>query len=79
MLSSLTAGQLPVESSSMDIVLSLCRSPESPSDQLIKEISRLLKPGGTIVLCHSESASKDTNKVINMCCFELLEFEFDLN
>ncbi|PON50233.1 Anamorsin [Parasponia andersonii] len=54
--------QIPVESSSLDIVLSLCRSPESPSDQLFKEISRVLKPGGTVLLYHSESATKDTNK-----------------
>lgn len=56
----------------MDIVLSLCRSPSS--DQLFTEILRVLKPGGTILLQHSESATKDTNKVINMCCSWLHEF-----
>ncbi|XP_024031763.1 anamorsin homolog [Morus notabilis] len=54
--------RLPVEDSSMDIVLSLCGSHESPSDQLLKEVSRVLKPGGTILLYHSQSATVDANK-----------------
>ncbi|KAK2973921.1 hypothetical protein RJ640_019436 [Escallonia rubra] len=41
---------LPVEPSSTDIVLSFSRSPEFPGDQLFKEYSRVLKPGGEIVL-----------------------------
>ncbi|KAF4394774.1 hypothetical protein CsatB_019108 [Cannabis sativa] len=55
--------RLPVESSSIDIVLSFCRSPESPTDQLFKEILRVLKPGGTILICHSESAIEDADIV----------------
>ncbi|KAL5552996.1 hypothetical protein UlMin_040397 [Ulmus minor] len=55
--------QLPVESSSVDIVLSLCTSLEFPSDQLFKEISRVLKPDGTILLLYSsQSATGDENK-----------------
>lgn len=54
--------RLPVEDSSTDIVLSLCTSLESPSDQLLKEISRVLKPGGTILLYHSQSATVATDK-----------------
>ncbi|KAK3023840.1 hypothetical protein RJ639_044966 [Escallonia herrerae] len=41
---------LPVEPSSTDIVLSFSRSPDFPGDQLFKEYSRVLKPGGEIVL-----------------------------
>ncbi|XP_062112970.1 anamorsin homolog [Humulus lupulus] len=55
--------QLPVKSSSIDVVLSVCRSLVTPSDQLFKEMLRVLKPGGTILLCHSESATEDTDKV----------------
>ncbi|KAK6129911.1 hypothetical protein DH2020_036305 [Rehmannia glutinosa] len=39
-----------VESSSIDDVVSLCKSLEFPSDQLLANISRVLKPGGTIFL-----------------------------
>ncbi|XP_059656380.1 anamorsin homolog isoform X2 [Cornus florida] len=42
--------QLPLDSSSVDIVVSICRSSEFPSVQLLEEISRVLKPGGTILL-----------------------------
>ncbi|KAK9274777.1 hypothetical protein L1049_022029 [Liquidambar formosana] len=48
--------QLPMESSSMDIIISLCRSPEFPGDQLFAEVSRVLKPGGTFVI-HKTSQS----------------------
>ncbi|KAK9281031.1 hypothetical protein L1049_003923 [Liquidambar formosana] len=48
--------QLPVESSSMDIIISICRSPEFPGDQLFDEVSRVLKPGGTFVI-HKTSQS----------------------
>lgn len=46
----LTTGQLPVESSSLDIVISICRSLEFPRDKLLAEISRVLKPGGTVLI-----------------------------
>ncbi|KAJ4721242.1 Anamorsin-like [Melia azedarach] len=42
--------QLPVESSSIDIVISITSSLEFPGDQLFQEISRVLKPGGTILI-----------------------------
>ncbi|KAL8054078.1 hypothetical protein ABFX02_05G114300 [Erythranthe guttata] len=46
-----------VDSSSLDTVVSLCKSLEFPSDKLLADISRLLKPGGTIYLTlSSESA-----------------------
>lgn len=46
----LTTGQLPLESSSLDLVISICRSLEFPSDKLLAEISRVLKPGGTVLI-----------------------------
>ncbi|KAL0407980.1 UNVERIFIED_CONTAM: Anamorsin [Sesamum radiatum] len=39
-----------VESSSIDDVVSLCKSLEFPSDQLLANLSRVLKPGGRILL-----------------------------
>ncbi|XP_011075112.1 anamorsin homolog isoform X1 [Sesamum indicum] len=41
---------LSVESSSIDDVVSLCKSLEFPSDQLLANLSRVLKPGGRILL-----------------------------
>uniref|UniRef100_A0A2N9IGU1 Anamorsin homolog n=1 Tax=Fagus sylvatica TaxID=28930 RepID=A0A2N9IGU1_FAGSY len=48
--------QLSVESSSFEIVLCICRSAEFPSDRLFEEISRVLKPGGTILI-HKNSST----------------------
>ena len=60
-------GQLPQGTSSVDIVFALCRSIEFPSDQLLKETSRVLKPGGTIVVCKTS----ETDKVIHVLYCEV--------
>ncbi|TXG50618.1 hypothetical protein EZV62_023142 [Acer yangbiense] len=58
--------RLPVDSSSIDIVISMSRSLEFPGDQLFEEISRALKPGGTILIYKNlESNKEDADKVIS--------------
>ncbi|CAK7346715.1 unnamed protein product [Dovyalis caffra] len=58
--------KLPVEPSSMDIVVSICRSIEFPGELLVKEIFRVLKPGGTILICSSQqSGIGETDKAIS--------------
>ncbi|KAK6782844.1 hypothetical protein RDI58_020640 [Solanum bulbocastanum] len=53
-------GLTPVESASMDVVALICRSLEFPSDKLCGDISRVLKPGGTVLLSlSSQSVSKE--------------------
>ncbi|XP_027082939.1 anamorsin homolog isoform X1 [Coffea arabica] len=47
---------VPVESSSIDVVVVISKSSEFPNDALFLEISRILKPGGT-VLVHLTSQS----------------------
>ncbi|KAF3432477.1 hypothetical protein FNV43_RR27217 [Rhamnella rubrinervis] len=55
--------QLPLESSSMEVVIFLCRLIELPSEHLLREISRVLKPDGTVLLVfHSQSAAGATDK-----------------
>ncbi|XP_004245949.1 anamorsin homolog [Solanum lycopersicum] len=50
----------PVETASMDVVALICRSLEFPSDKLCGDISRVLKPGGTVLLSlSSQSVSKE--------------------
>ncbi|CAK9184523.1 unnamed protein product [Ilex paraguariensis] len=53
-------GLLPVDSSYVDILISICRSPEFPGDELFEEISRVLKPGG-MILIHPTSQSATGN------------------
>ncbi|CAL5403885.1 unnamed protein product [Camellia sinensis] len=49
--------QLPVDLSSVDTIIFICRSFEFPGDQLFGEISRVLKPAGMVLLQqYSESA-----------------------
>ncbi|KAK3007981.1 hypothetical protein RJ639_013321 [Escallonia herrerae] len=43
-------GSLPVKSSATDIVISISRTLDFPGEELFKEFSRVLKPGGEIVL-----------------------------
>ncbi|CDP14960.1 unnamed protein product [Coffea canephora] len=47
---------VPVESSSIDVAVVISKSSEFPNDALFLEISRILKPGGT-VLVHLTSQS----------------------
>ncbi|XP_030455446.1 anamorsin homolog isoform X2 [Syzygium oleosum] len=66
-------GQLPVESSSVDFAVAICKSPEFPGNSLFEEISRVLKPGGTIVICKAlSSVAEDTSKASSALERELL-------
>ncbi|KAJ9173468.1 hypothetical protein P3X46_016594 [Hevea brasiliensis] len=57
--------KLPVDSSSVDIVISISRSLQFPSDLLLGEISRVLKPGGTVLIYKSlQSVAEETDKAI---------------
>lgn len=61
----LITGQLPLESSSMDLVIFICTLLEFPGDQLFKEVSRVLKPGGTILIHKTSKLIKgQTDQVI---------------
>ncbi|KAE9456022.1 hypothetical protein C3L33_12064, partial [Rhododendron williamsianum] len=44
------AAELPRDSSSVDVIIFICTSSEFPGDQLFGEISRVLRPGGTVLL-----------------------------
>ncbi|KAJ4829863.1 hypothetical protein Tsubulata_013120 [Turnera subulata] len=59
--------KLPAESSSTDTVICFGRSPEFPGHLLFGEISRVLKPGGTILIIYKtlQSASEERGKAIS--------------
>lgn len=46
----------------MDIILVICKSSEFPNEKLLADISRVLKPGG-IVLLHLSSQPNSTQGV----------------
>ncbi|KAJ6736014.1 ANAMORSIN-like protein [Salix viminalis] len=48
--------KLPLDPSSVDIVISIFRSIEFPGDLLVNEIFRVLKPGGTILIYSSQQS-----------------------
>lgn len=68
MIQLMTTGQLPAESSSVDTVVFICRLLEISNEQLLEEISRVLKPGGTILIHEISHSSADgrTDKVNNI-------------
>ena len=52
----------------MDVVALICRSLEFPSDKLCGDISRVLKPGGTVLLSlSSQSVSKVSE--LSLCAY----------
>ncbi|WCJ26038.1 hypothetical protein M5689_007887 [Euphorbia peplus] len=56
--------KLSVASSSMDIVISIWRSLQFPDDTLVQEVMRVLKPGGTVLVCQNlQSTTEETDKV----------------
>ncbi|KAK4264139.1 hypothetical protein QN277_029469 [Acacia crassicarpa] len=58
--------KLPVESSSMDIVIFIWQSLDCPPDQLVQEILRVLKAGGsTLIRKPSQSALGSVDKIIS--------------
>ncbi|KAF9687035.1 hypothetical protein SADUNF_Sadunf02G0051900 [Salix dunnii] len=58
--------KLPAEPSSVDTAVSICDSLEFPGDLLLKEILRVLKPGGTILIYNSlQSVIGETDEAIS--------------
>ena len=46
------AGQIPLEPS-MDVVLAISKASDFTSDKIYGEFSRVLKPGGSVIVCTS--------------------------
>ncbi|KAJ4958795.1 hypothetical protein NE237_025906 [Protea cynaroides] len=61
--------ELPVQSSSVDIVVSISRTLELLGDKLLEEISRVLKPGGTILIQTPQQPSSTLERKILMAGF----------
>ncbi|XP_031253841.1 anamorsin homolog isoform X2 [Pistacia vera] len=62
--------QLPMESNSLDLVISISTSPEFPDDRVLGESSRVLKPSGTILL-YKKFKSEEGNAVKAFSALEL--------
>lgn len=65
-------GVLPAESSSMDIILVICKSSEFPNEKFLADISRVLKPGGTVLL-YLSSQSPSLQVVLSSLLVLLLQ------
>ncbi|XP_042510001.1 anamorsin homolog [Macadamia integrifolia] len=61
--------ELPVQSSSLDIVVSISRTLEFLGDKLLEEISRVLKPGGTVLIHTLQQPSSTLERKILMAGF----------
>ncbi|VVB15053.1 unnamed protein product [Arabis nemorensis] len=46
-----TINQFPLDSSSVDAVLAISKTSDFPSETIYGELSRILKPGGTVFVC----------------------------
>ncbi|XP_013628232.1 PREDICTED: anamorsin homolog [Brassica oleracea var. oleracea] len=48
-----TISQVPLDASSVDVVLAISRTSDFPSDKIYSEFSRVLKPGCSVYVCAS--------------------------
>ncbi|KAJ6851806.1 anamorsin-like protein isoform X2 [Iris pallida] len=58
----LLGGKLPVESVSMDIIISVSNTLELVQEQLLEEIGRVLKPGGKVLVQTSVAPTEGADK-----------------
>uniref|UniRef100_A0A1D1ZI56 Anamorsin homolog n=1 Tax=Anthurium amnicola TaxID=1678845 RepID=A0A1D1ZI56_9ARAE len=68
--------QLPIESSSLGIVVCALKSLELPAEQWFEDIVRILKPGGTIIVQTSLAATDHRDKPSSALERKLLLSEF---
>ncbi|XP_043716179.1 anamorsin homolog [Telopea speciosissima] len=61
--------ELPVQTSSVDIVVSISRTLELLGDNLLEEISRVLKPGGTVLIQSLQQPSSTLERRILIAGF----------
>ncbi|XP_057956713.1 anamorsin homolog [Malania oleifera] len=64
--------KLPAESSSVDMALSISSSPEFPADQFLGELYRVMKPGGTVLVCKSSQATEQMDQIASSIECKLL-------
>lgn len=59
-----TGGKLPIESASVEVIVSASKALDLVMDQLLEEIGRVLKPGGKVLLQTSLACNDNMDKVI---------------
>ncbi|KAL5993475.1 hypothetical protein ACLOJK_014400 [Asimina triloba] len=70
--SAITAVELPIDSSSLNLVVSLLKNPNILSEHWLQEIIRLLKPGGKLILQTFVPSSEIPDKSITALGRKLL-------
>lgn len=64
--------QLPIESSSMEVVIFLLKTQELPAQELFEEILKVLKPGGAITFQLSHLATENRDEMVSTLVRRLL-------
>lgn len=61
------ADQVPLDASSVDLVLAVSRTSDFPSDKIYSEFSRVLKPGASVFVCtNSEGETIELQQVCDL-------------
>lgn len=73
------ADQVPLDASSVDVVLAISRTSDFPSDKIYGEFSRVLKPGGSVFVCtNSEGETIELQQVCDVSILYITGGFFDL-
>ena len=63
----MSGGKLPIDSASVEVIVSVSKALDLVTEQLLEEIGRVLKPGGRILLQTSLASTESLDVVISQC------------
>ena len=63
----MTGGKLPIDSASVEVIVSVLKALDLGTEQLLEEIVRVLKPGGQIIVQTSLVSTESLDEVISQC------------
>ena len=61
----MTGGKLPIDSASVEVIVSVSKALDLVTEQMLEEIGRVLKPGGKILVQTSLASTESLSEVIS--------------
>ena len=61
----MSGGKLPIDSASVEVIVSVSKALDLVTEQMLEEIRRVLKPGGKILVQTSLASTESLSEVIS--------------